>query len=38
VTLLAIALLQERNLRRNASGNVLVGIYDESKSLRKGAR
>ena len=23
---------------RNASGNVLVVVYDESKSLRKGAR
>lgn len=38
MTLLAIALLQEMNLRRNASGNILVVVYDEGKSLRKGAR
>jgi uncharacterized protein (DUF2141 family) len=39
VTLLAIALLTVTIKDvRNASGNVLVVVYDESKSLRKGAR
>ncbi len=39
MTLLAIALLQEGSPikdARNTRGKVLVVIYDESKSLRKG--